>query len=295
MKERILKVLEEILRSNDYRVRREGDEIVAEKEGTVRLRYLDDGIVDDDRVIHITLREIDREEQEKFIRLGLNVWDRDRIMYEIGKAIILDMEGRKWEIDLEKKSPPPESEVIFIKSYPVRYRKEEVQKISMSEVGGITDIRLKFVPHWRYSFRLHHIRRVRGNTLEIKEEGEGLMNAVNGFFDEPIDAKITDSIELSCDYQIDSTRIEKESAKDKIIDELVSKYTRKLKMKRETGDSFIVDTVVIKPQPKDLEINMELVYMPVWEVSGKKGTAFYNATTGELLEMPADDDVEILS
>ncbi len=294
MKERVLKVLEEILKSSGYRVKPEGDEIVAENDSIFRLRYLDDGIVNDEGVVHLTLRELSHEEREKFRRLGLTVWDRDRIMYEIGRAVVLDLEGKRWEIEVDK-GIPSGSEVIFIKSYPVRYRQEEVRRTSIGEVGGITDVRLKFVPHWKYSFRLHHVRRVKGNTLEIKEEGEGLMNAVNGFFDEPLNAKIMDSIEVSGEYQIDTTRIDKEDAKEKIMDELISKYTRRLKMKRETGDSFIVDTVVIKPSPKDVNVDLELVYIPVWEVSGKKGTAFYSATTGELLEMPADDDVEILS
>ena len=295
MKEQIFKVLEEILISNGYQVVWKRDELIAEKEGQIRIRYLDNGEIDDKNAIYITLREIGNEERRKFEKLGITVWDRHRLMYEIGRAVILDLEGGNWELKTEEFLPASQAEVVFIKSFPIRYRKEEIERISQAEVGGVSQITLKFVPYWKYSFRVHHAKRIRGNTMEIKESGHGLMNAVNGFFEEYIDAKIQDSVEIDCDYRIDSARMDKEEAINKITEDIISRYTKKLKMKRESGDSYIVDTVVLKPLPKDVEIDVELIYMPVWEVSGKKGTAFYNATTGELFEMPADDDVEILS
>ena len=41
MKEQIFKVLEEILISNGYQVVWSRDELIAEKEGRIRIRYLD--------------------------------------------------------------------------------------------------------------------------------------------------------------------------------------------------------------------------------------------------------------
>jgi len=50
---------------------------------------------------------------------------------------------------------------------------------------------------------------------------------------------------------------------------------------------------VIKPERQNIQLEVTSVYVPVWQVRGKK-IIEVNATTGEILAVPMDEGVEIL-
>lgn len=61
-----------------------------------------------------------------------------------------------------------------------------------------------------------------------------------------------------------------------------------------TGQTIIYEQRCIKPRPEDIELQMELVYVPIWEVKGKRNSLEINACTAQILEEPMDEDAEFL-
>jgi|GEM_PF-4164054 hypothetical protein len=317
MKEKLLKIFEEIFRTYGYRITRDTFfDLIAEREETIFIRYMrgdekPEEINRNGRIIMMSLSRIEDSIIQKFNRHGIEIWDRDRIMYEIGKAVVQDLEGvsevspsygiSNYSIsevtdymDAEKSDERFSREVIFLKTFPVRVSREEVEAKSRSEVGRVDRVILKLVPHWKYSFTISHTRKIGDRSVEINEEGNGFFNAVNGVEEKDIHGSLIDSLEVEGDYSIEPPKIPKDKAEEMIVDLILKRYTKKLKIKKLTGDSYIVETIVVKPSRKDLTLELDMIYLPVWEVSGQRGVAFYNATSGTLLEIPVDDDVEII-
>jgi hypothetical protein len=59
------------------------------------------------------------------------------------------------------------------------------------------------------------------------------------------------------------------------------------------GDAIFYEEKVIKPDRKNIQLDIMQVYVPVWQVKGKK-IVEVNAFTGEILSEPMDEGVEIL-
>lgn len=50
---------------------------------------------------------------------------------------------------------------------------------------------------------------------------------------------------------------------------------------------------MVKPDKRNIDIELDEVYVPVWQIRGKKIVEI-NAYTGEILSVPMDEGVEIL-
>ncbi|MGM0771976.1 MAG: hypothetical protein ACQESU_10300, partial [Halobacteriota archaeon] len=60
------------------------------------------------------------------------------------------------------------------------------------------------------------------------------------------------------------------------------------------GEAMISEHKLFKPSMDDIRFNIELVYVPIWEVNGSRNSVEINAYTQEVLTNPVDDDVEFI-
>jgi hypothetical protein len=74
--------------------------------------------------------------------------------------------------------------------------------------------------------------------------------------------------------------------------ELIEKLTQRVRIKQEKGDAIFYEEKVLKPDRKNITIEFQQVFVPVWQIRGKK-IAEVNAFTGELLTEPMDEGVEV--
>jgi hypothetical protein len=60
------------------------------------------------------------------------------------------------------------------------------------------------------------------------------------------------------------------------------------------GQAVIYEQKNISPRADEVELNMDLVYVPVWEVKGKRNSLEINAYNASILEEPVDEDAEFV-
>ena len=118
------------------------------------------------------------------------------------------------------------------------------------------------------------------------------MNAINGTCMEWDQASTVDA-EVPGEAEIVKPHITKEEASERIFNDLVDKLTQHVRLRQEKGDAIFYEEKVIKPEKKNIAIEISQVYVPVWQVRGKKIVEI-NAFNGEILTEPMDEGVEIL-
>ena len=79
-----------------------------------------------------------------------------------------------------------------------------------------------------------------------------------------------------------------------LLDEIIEENTREMRFNNTEGQAIIYEQRSVKPKSEDIELKVELVYIPVWEVKGKRNSLEINAYNAEVLEEPVDEDAEFV-
>jgi hypothetical protein len=181
-----------------------------------------------------------------------------------------------------------ESPGVSIPHLPVKITKPNAERISGTQGEAI----LKFMPHWVYHYMSSGEQVYQDHHIPFDSEGWGAINAINGLKLE-IDPKIIDKGEIPGEAEIVGPKISKDEANTRVYGELVEQLTQHVRIKQVKGDTIWYEEKVMKPEKKNISIDIDLVHFPVWQVRGKK-IVEVNAFTGELLSQPMDEGCEIL-
>lgn len=182
----------------------------------------------------------------------------------------------------------PESSGVSIPHLPVKVTKENAERISGTQGAAI----LKFMPHWVFHYMSSGEQVYQDHRIPFDSEGWGAINAINGLKLE-IDPKTIDKGEIPRDAEVVGPKISKDEANTRVFGELVEQLTQQVRIKQVKGDTIWYEEKVMKPEKKNISIDIDLVHFPVWQVRGKK-IVEVNAFTGELLSQPMDEGCEIL-
>jgi len=181
-----------------------------------------------------------------------------------------------------------ESSGVSIPHLPVKVTKQNAERISGTQGTAI----LKFMPHWVYHYMSSGEQVYQDHRIPFDSEGWGAINAINGLKLE-IDPKTIDKGEIPGDAEVVGPKISKDEANTRVFGELVEQLTQQVRIKQVKGDTIWYEEKVMKPEKKNISIDIDLVHFPVWQVRGKK-IVEVNAFTGELLSQPMDEGCEIL-
>jgi hypothetical protein len=282
------------------------------------------------------------EEQIEYAKKkGVIVWDREELAYQIGNAVLADIEGESIELgkqsapvekateeyiiadDKKKKPnvftgtknevenrtieskpevksdvetiPSVENKVIDLRSAPVNITGERAISIAKPHQRDVTNAALKFVPLWKYTYEIQAQRQFRSKIIDIEGDGEGYFNSMNEIFEDLELPEISNQTEVEVnDYEVKSPIVTKEEATKAIFERIIDQYTRDVKFDNTIGEAIISEHKRISPSKKEIEMKIEMVYLPVWEAKGKRNSVDINATNGEVLLNPVDNDVEIM-
>jgi hypothetical protein len=127
--------------------------------------------------------------------------------------------------------------------------------------------------------------------IPFDADGWGAINAINGIKIE-LDGKQVEESEIPGGSDVSDPHIRKEEATERIVNELIDRLTQKVRIKQEKGDAIFYEEKILKPDKKNITVDTRQVYIPVWQIRGKKIVEI-NAFTGELLSEPMDEGVEI--
>jgi len=190
-----------------------------------------------------------------------------------------------------------EEEIVRIPlpSLPINMAKTSAIKISQAKIGEVQDLLLKFIPNYIYKYEFDTKRKFRSKIIDLNGQGEGMVNAITGEHTFTRSPDILEYAEIITEnYQIKEPTISDEEAKEKVLDAIIRKHSNKMKVDEVKGDTIISESKTLSPLENEIDLAINIVYIPVWEIQGKQNTIDINAYDGHILETPVDDDAEFV-
>lgn len=226
-------------------------------------------------------------------------WGVEEFVQYTGEAVLADVVNRELALELTRtksKKPAvtaspahvePAPSGISLPHFPVKVTEQTA--IRTSGVQG--NPMLRFIPYFLFHYTSSGEQVYKDRRIPFDSEGWGAINAINGIRieldgQEVVDADIPGGAEV-CD-----PHIRKDEATERIVSELIDRLTQKVRIKQEKGDAIFYEEKVLKPDRKNIVVDTKQVYVPVWQIRGRK-IVEVNAFTGELLSEPMDEGVEV--
>ena len=186
-------------------------------------------------------------------------------------------------------------EMLNIQSVEPKISKDQAIIIAKPYLSNPKDAILKFVPFWKYSYSVEAEKRFRSKVVSITGEGKGFLNALN---------KSKENMEIeglgiptripAVEYDVKRPNVDKKQAEKIILDLIIQENTRELRFNNLEGQAVIYEQKSVSPKADEIELSLDLVYIPVWEVKGKRNSLEINAYNSSVLEEPMDEDAEFL-
>nr|WP_319508849.1 hypothetical protein [uncultured Methanolobus sp.] len=190
---------------------------------------------------------------------------------------------------------PADSVIMNLHSSPVNISRDRALSIAIPYVSGATRAVLKFVPFWKYDYSLGVEHRYKSKIIDISGDGTGCLNALNGNTESMRLTDVRESVVVpNVQYDVKAPATTGEEARKQLLDMIVDEYTRDLRFDATQGEAIISEHKRFKPLPSDINLQVDLVYVPIWEIKGQRNSVEINAYSGEVLQNPVDDDVEFV-
>ncbi len=229
-------------------------------------------------------------------------WGKQELEKYAGLATVADVLDYELELNLTQASQTsqfrsiqpkaePEPEVVpgpKIPHFPITVTEEQAIKIA----GIKGTIKCRFLPYWVYEYRSTGEKVINKHIISFESDEKGAINAINGLKTD-LGTTIYDTDHVPPDSDVVSPKTDGEEIKEKLISEIITRLTKTVRTSQTEGDTISYETKVVKPDRKDITFDMDLVYVPIWQIRGNKIIEI-NAVTGELISEPMDDGVEII-
>ncbi len=213
------------------------------------------------------------------------------------KYLLNTCEGRKNLSELGQVEVPKidSYETLNIQSVEPKISKDQAIIIAKPYLSNPKDAILKFVPFWKYKYNVDVEKRFRSRVLSIAGKGKGLLNALNKSREEMKIEEFSAPTRIpAVQYELKKPNVDKKNAEKFLINLIIEENTREMRFNNMEGQAIIYEHRSISPRPEEVELEMELVYIPVWEVKGKRNSLEINAYNAKVLEHPIDEDAEFL-
>lgn len=185
--------------------------------------------------------------------------------------------------------------VLNIRAVPVRVTKEHAISIAKPHIYTYKDAILKLVPFWRYNYSLSTEHRYRSKIVDISGAASGCLNALNGIDEQLVLDDVRESVSVpNVVYEVKHPITTEEETRSQLIERIVDEHTKDLRFDDTQGEAIISEHKRFKPVLDDIKLDIVLVYVPVWEIKGPRGSIEINAYNSELLQNPVDDDAEFV-
>lgn len=228
-------------------------------------------------------------------------WGVEEFVRYTGEAVLADILNRELALDLNQSksrrasaSPPvapalapPEPPGISIPHFPVKVTEQAA--IRAAGVQGAA--KLRFIPYYLFHYTSTGEQVYKDRRIPFDADGWSALNAINGIKID-LDNKQVEEKEIPGSAEVCNPHIKKEEAAERMVNELIDRLTQKVRIKQEKGDAIFYEEKILKPDKKNITIDAKQVYIPVWQIRGKK-IVEVNAFTGELLSEPMDEGVEV--
>ena len=166
------------------------------------------------------------------------------------------------------------------------------------QIAGINgEIRRIYIPYYLYKCTGTGEKQFKTHVIDFNSEESGLINAITGT---PASFEIPDTgaIEVRTKSVPVGSKIlkpekDKTSAEEEIILSMKEKLTKNVRVSKTEGDTIFYEDIEVSPGKENLDLKLELVYLPVIQIRGKK-VIEVETFSGSILKEPVDDGVELL-
>jgi hypothetical protein len=223
--------------------------------------------------------------------------ETEKISFE-NRSLTQGFEGRK-SIRKPEQVEVPEIEsyeMLNIQSVEPRISKNQAVIIAKPYISNPKDAILKFVPFWKYRYNVDSEKRFRSKVLSIAGKGKGFLNALNKSREEMEVEGLgaPTRIPAAVQYELKRPNVDRKQAEKILLGLIIEENTREIRFNNTEGQAVIYEHGSISPRYEEIQLDMELVYIPVWEVKGKRNSLEINAYNAKVLEEPVDEDAEFL-
>ncbi|MDO9550545.1 MAG: hypothetical protein Q7J03_06175 [Methanoregula sp.] len=228
-------------------------------------------------------------------------WGIDEFVRYTGEAVLADILDRELSLDL---TPAKAKKAAISAAAPTAAKEEEPSGITLLHLpikiteqaairtAGVQGVaKLRFIPHFLFHYTSSGEQVYKDRRIPFDADGWGAINAINGIRID-LDEKMVEETEIPGGADVCDSHIRKDEASERIINELIERLTQKVRIKQEKGDAIFYEEKVLKPDRKNITVDSKQIYIPVWQIRGKK-IVEVNAFTGELLSEPMDEGCEV--
>ncbi|MDV2481464.1 hypothetical protein F8E02_05485 [Methanoculleus sp. Wushi-C6] len=232
-------------------------------------------------------------------------WGADELARYAGRAVLAEVLGESLTLDLPRPSTAfrgePAGGAI---GAPAEQESEEGPelphlplRVTEKRACGIAGLhgsaKCRFIPYWCYRYVSTGEREIKDRLVSFDAEGSGAVNAINGIRMD-LDPGTVESGPVPFGSEIVPGRLVREDVEDQIVREVIERLTQRIRFRYEKGDAIFYEEKTLKPDRSNINVNLETVYVPVWQVRGGSKIVEVNGFTGEILSMPMDEGVELL-
>jgi hypothetical protein len=228
-------------------------------------------------------------------------WGVDEFVRYTGEAVLADILNRELALDLtpSKSRRPlaptpaspaaasPEPSGISIPHFPIKL----TEQAAIRAAGVQGTAKLRFMPYYLFHYTSTGEQVYKDRRIPFDADGWSALNAINGIKID-LDGKQIDDSDIPGGAEVCNPHIKKDEATERMVTELIDRLTQKVRIKQEKGDAIFYEEKILKPDRKNITVDTQQVYIPVWQIRGKK-IVEVNAFTGELLSEPMDEGVEV--
>ena len=254
---------------------------------------------------------------------GITLWDRGELEMQIGRAVLGGtLAGYKEEPAVEEKSvfstfqepakviEPGTSEPVFkepvikeyektikvmLRSVPINIGKKDALSIAEAKVGTPKNQTLKFIPVWYYSYSFNIQKKYKSKIVDLSGTGEGYVHALTGenFFYKYRDIQENILIPTQ-NYEINKPVVQKKDASGKAINSIIREHTKEIRLNEMIGDTIVFEKRLFAPDPAEIDLKLELLHVPVWEIKGKREVIDINGYDGHIMAVKLYNDAEMV-
>lgn len=240
----------------------------------------------------------------------LTLWDRSELESRIGRAVLGGMEPGvkipvKEKIDFstmpfpaEVQAPRQEYEKtikILLRSIPINIGKSDALSIAEAKVGPAKSQILKFIPVWHYSYSFNIQKKFKSKVADLSGEGEGYIHGIAGDNNFIKFKDIQDNTFIPTqNYEIKQPVVQKNDAGTKALNSIIREHTKEIRLNEMIGDTIVFENKVIAPDPGDINLKLELLHIPIWEIRGKRESIEINGYDGHIMAVKLYNDAEMV-
>ena len=243
---------------------------------------------------------------------GLTLWDRSELEMQIGRAVLAGALEKHEERPAQKeeegdfssnKEPPNEPQIreykktikVMLRSVPVNIGKQDALSIAEAKIGAPKSQSLKFIPVWYYSYSFDVQKKYKSKIVDLTGEGEGYIHAITGenFFNQYRDIK-ENILMPTQNYEIKEPSIQKKDAAGKALNSIIREHTKEVRLNEMIGDTIVFENKIFAPDPSEIDIKIDLLYVPFWEIKGKREVIDINGYDGHIMSIKLYNDAELV-